>query len=184
MKKKLFGINALIAIFILLLGTSAEKPDMIYWDENYRLNWDDFEGQPAYSLKSISALTSSGIVHYNGCKDDKIIYSVRSYFERNESWVKEEARTAHHLAHEQIHFDITELYARKLRRALAQREFKCGQEEAFNQFVSTFIQQWQDEQHSYDGESRHSINKVAQHEWFYKIAMELSLLDEFKDKGH
>lgn len=169
------------AVLIIFSGSSSDKADMIYWSEDYRLSWDDFEGIPAYNFKSISALTSSGIVHYKGCKDGKITYKVQSYFEKNESWVKEEARTKHHLAHEQIHFDITELYARRLRKGLQKKSFKCGQEQDFEEYVRPFIEAWQAEQAAYDHTSKHSIAKSVQKEWFYKIATELAQLDEYKE---
>jgi len=182
MKKRTISVfAALLSVFLLLFGTSADSPEFIYWTEDYRLSWDDFKGNPAfYQRASISALTSSGIVHYKGCTDGKIIYKVRSYFEPYESWVKEEARTTHHLAHEQIHFDITELYARKLRKALQEKDFKCGEEFAFERMISKYIKEWQAEQQAYDHTSKHSLNKVAQKEWFYRIAMEISMLDDYK----
>jgi len=180
MKKTKNRWFVLLASLLLFVGTSSDEPDMIYWSEDYRLSWDDFAGIPVYNYKNISALTSSGIVHYKGCKDGKIIYKVQSYFERNESWVKEEALTPHHLVHEQIHFDITELYARRLRKALLKKSFNCGQEYDFEQFVKVFIEAWQKEQHEYDKTSKHSIAKSVQKEWYHKIANELKRLDAYK----
>ncbi len=181
MKKKINLWFLVLGALLVVLGTNSKDPDMIYWSEDYRLSWDDFEGIPAYHRTSVSALTASGIVHYKGCKDGKIIYKVRSYFEKNESWVKDEARTPHHLAHEQIHFDITELYARQLRKALLKKSFNCGQEADFEQFVKPFIQAWQAEQKAYDQTSRHSLAKSVQKEWFYKIAAELEQLEQYKE---
>lgn len=170
----------LIGLFILFTS-GKDTPDTIYWSENDRLEWDDFEGKPRHDYQGVSALTSSGIVHYKGCKDGKINYKVRAYFEKEESWVKEEAMTTHHLIHEQIHFDITELYARKLRKVLADRSFKCEEEAAFEECVKNFVDTWHNDQQSFDFHSRHSLNKSAQKEWFYRIEMELSLLSEYKE---
>ena len=175
------GIYVLMGIAAILLGTSTETPDIIYWDTDRRLSWSDFEGTPRYDYESISALTSSGIVHYKGCKNDKIIYKVRAYFEKKESWVKEEARTKHHLTHEQLHFDITELYARKLRKALADRQFSCGEEEEFEEFVSNFLENWQYDQRAFDIHTRHSLDKIRQREWFFRVGMEMSVFNDYKD---
>ncbi len=175
-----YSICILIGIFLLLIGTSSTDTEIIYWTEDYKLTWEDFEGSPRFEYQTISAITSSGIVHYKGCNDGQIIYKIQAYFEKNESWVKNEARTDHHLIHEQIHFDITELHARKLRKALADRSFKCGEEEAFEEFVSNFINNWQNDQQAYDILTYHSMDKKAQKEWYYKVAMELSLLDNYK----
>lgn len=176
-------ISLIVAsVLLLFIGTSSTTTDTIYWSEDYKLTWNDFKGQPNYNSKNISALSSSGIMHSKGCKDGKLIYEVLSYFEKKESWVKAEAYTNHHLKHEQIHFDITELYARKLREALTKQEFKCGQEAAFEYFVNTFIKDWHKLQHDYDYTSQHSINREVQAEWFQRIEIELLLLDEYRSR--
>ena len=171
-----------VSVLLLFIGTSTTTTDTIYWTEDYKLTWNDFKGQPDYNIKSISALSSSGLMHSKGCKEGKIIYEVLSYFEKKESWVKSEAYTTHHLKHEQIHFDITELYARKLRRALAEQDFKCGHEDAFEYFVNKFIEDWHQVQHNYDATSRHSINREVQEEWSQRIEIELLLLDEYRSR--
>jgi len=181
MKKKMVFLNVIVGIVILLFATSADSPEIIYWDKDYKLSWDDFEGQPRFDYESISALTSSGIVHYQGCKEGKIIYKVQAYFEKHESWVKDEARTNHHLRHEQLHFDITELNARKLRKALSNREFKCGEEAEFEVFVETVVSNWEEDQRAFDLNTRHSMDHEAQREWFYKIEAELEALEAFKE---
>ena len=180
MKKKHFGLLLMFATLFTLLSSNKDSADTIIWSEDYRLDWQDFKGQPRFEYQDISALTSSGIVHYKGCKEGKINYKVQAYFEKQESWVKEEARTEHHLIHEQIHFDITELYARKLRKLLADNDFKCGEEIEFEQAINNFIEIWHNEQKVFDLRTKHSLDKAAQKEWYYKIAMELSLLDDYK----
>ena len=178
MKKIFFGLYLFFGLFMILFASSAETDEVIYWSSDYRLTWNDFLGKPRFDYESISALTSSGIIHYNGCKDGKITFKVQAYFEKNESWVKEEALTDHHLIHEQIHFDITELAARRLRKSLKERKFKCGEEVEFEVFVNSFIDNWKLEQNAFDLMSRHSLDKEQQEVWFYKVAMELSLLEE------
>lgn len=172
------GVGFLCLVF--MTSSTNNTPDIIYWSENQQLQWKDFKGLPKYQYRDISAITSSGIVHYKGCKDGKINYKVQAYFEKKESWVKAEALTKHHLEHEQIHFDITELYARKLRKALSEREFLCGEEAAFEVFVSAVLENWELEQQAYDMMTHHSMDKEQQKEWYYKIAMELALLEDFK----
>ena len=82
-----------VSVLLLFIGTSTTTTDTIYWTEDYKLTWNDFKGQPDYNIKSISALSSSGLMHSKGCKEGKIIYEVLSYFEKKESWVKSEAYT-------------------------------------------------------------------------------------------
>ncbi len=181
MERTLQYIILLLGMLVLFTTTSTDTPDVIYWEAGHKLDWRDFEGAPRFDYKSISALTSSGIVHYKGCKEGEINYKVRAYFEKKESWVKREAMTEHHLRHEQLHFDITELYARKLRKALSERSFNCGQEAEFEAFVAAQLAGWQSEQKAYDMLTRHSMDKEKQKDWFYKVAMELSLLKNFSE---
>jgi len=179
---KSISISALLLSLVFLFSGNTNSTDIIYWSPDHRLTWNDFEGVPAYERHNVSAITSSGIVHYAGCKDGQIIYKVQAYFEKNESWVKSEARTEHHLSHEQIHFDITELYARRLRKALGDRRFKCGEEQAFEAFVGNFLENWETEQEAYDLITQHSLAPARQKEWYYKIAMELDLLSTYTEE--
>ncbi len=170
-------------LWFLFVNTSSDTPDIIYWNETNPLEWDDFKGYAKfdYSNRDISALTSSGIVHYRGCKDGRIIYKVRAYFEMKESWVKNEARTDYHLAHEQLHFDVTELHARKLRKLLSEQDFRCGEEEEFEQYIKKYLHNWEVTQQAYDFSTHHSLDKEKQKDWHHRIAFELSLLDEYKE---
>jgi hypothetical protein len=176
--------SAYLVLSAMLFTTmsSNTESDIIYWNDGRVLTWEDFQGDPRYDYHNISALTSSGIVHYRGCENGQIIYQVRAYFETKESWYKQEAHNNYILAHEQVHFDITELYARKLRKALDARKFACGEEAEFEAFVDNFLQGWENKQSTYDIITRHSLDKDKQLEWAYKIAGELSLLEDFEDE--
>jgi len=180
MNAKLFGFIVLVVSWGLFASVDSDS-DIIYWDGIDKLSWADFEADPDMSKDAFYALTSSGIIDYKGCKDGIITYKFRAYFEKDESWVKQEAITDYHLAHEQLHFDITELYARKLRKLLSNLEFKCGQEKDFERFVSATLENWYNEQRNYDIMTRHSLNKEQQREWQYRIKMELSLLDNYAE---
>ncbi len=180
--KWILGFTCLLSFVIT--GTSSDTPGIIYWSEGYKLTWEDFEGKPKfdYSNRNVSALTTSGLVHYRGCEDGNIIYRIRPYFEKKDSWVKDEARTEYHLAHEQLHFDVTELYARKLRKLLDKRNFKCGEEEEFERFINSYLNNWETAQQAYDFSTHHSMDKEKQQEWHHRINFEMSLLKEFESK--
>jgi len=164
------------------LFTGLTTSDVIYWSNDYRLTWDDFAGQPHFEKLDVSAITSSGIIHYEGCENDMLTCKVQAYFEKKESWVKDEAKTEYHLAHEQIHFDITELHTRKLRKALVDRQFKCEEKESFEAFVTAYIENWKNDQQTYDLLTHHSVDRKVQRAWYYKINMELSLLEDYAEE--
>ncbi len=179
----MLGLGILSFVF-LTFGTSTDTPDIIYWTDDAPLTWDDFQGNAKYDYRNrdISALTSSGILHYRGCKDGKIIYKVRAYFEKKESWFKEDAHTDYHLAHEQLHFDVTELFARKLRKQLDEQNFRCGEEESFENYIEQYLRNWEVTQQAYDFDTYHSVDKDKQKEWHHRIAFELSLLEDYKSE--
>jgi len=179
MRNLLFAA-AIILSGIFILSSNTASTDILYWTPDHRLTWDDFEGFPSYQQEEISALTASGIVHYKGCKDGFINYKVQAYFERKESWVKSEALTDHHLIHEQIHFDITEIHARKVRKALSQQKFRCGQENEFEIFVAKLTDDWQNDQRVYDEETKHSLDKESQAKWHKSVSEELRGLDAYE----
>lgn len=181
--RSLFG-GLLVLATMLFWGTSSTTTDVIYWTPDYKLTWEDFEGDPNYmhNYKDVSAMTVSGIVDYRGCEEGKIIYKIKSYFEKKYSWVKLAGRNDHTLEHEQIHFDITELYARKLRKELAERSFQCGQEVEFEKFVNDFLQGWQKMQEDYDVETGYSNRHDEQHEWIDKVREELKEYEEYRSK--
>ena len=177
--RKLLLASLVLSLGIFFFSSNTNSTDILYWNPDYRLTWNDFAGYPAVHQDHISAMTASGIVHYKGCNDGFINYKVQAYFERKESWVKVEALTDHHLTHEQIHFDITELYARKLRKALSERKFKCGEENQFEKFIAGYTDEWQRAQSDYDLETEHSLKPKEQEEWYHNINHELSQLEEY-----
>lgn len=177
----LFGI--LLLSTLLICGTNNNN-DIIYWTEDYKLDWDDFKASPRSDYQNLAALTSSGIAYYTGCEEGMLTYMIKSYFDKNESWVKPTAKNSHTLEHEQIHFDITELFARKLRKSLKQRSFKCYEDLEFKQFVDVFLTNWEVEQRLYDIHSSFSVNKKEQKVWLYKITSELHEHKAYKQHRH
>ncbi len=170
-------ICCLIAILAVFTFTNSayHAEELIIWNENDQLTLSDFKGQPDYGNPHIVALTASGIMHHTECHDGILKYDVKAYFDKRESWVKEEAKTAHHLKHEQVHFDITELYARKVMEALSHEEFFCGEEKRFNEFVDNLLTGWETDQVQYDVSTNYSNEYDEQRAWEFKIALELSM---------
>jgi hypothetical protein len=144
-----------------------------FWSPE-RLTWQDYQGEANYHLEDVAALTSSGIVSWKGCKNGKIDFEIRAYLDKKESWVKPEAYTSYHLSHEQGHFDITEIYARRLDVALKERAFDCGEEEEFEEFINLFLEDWQRTQKQYDLDSGFSTYPTQQAIWLEKIRNEIA----------
>jgi hypothetical protein len=102
--------------------------DTFHWIPRYKLKWDDYQGaapsdtgDPAYTACSIQ-------YEFSGVKDQHLrdlhVYCV---FDRVHSWASAEHVKDHSygyiLKHEQGHFDIAEIYARRLIAAFQRNSF-------------------------------------------------------------
>lgn len=176
-----FVIILIIAFssFSITLGLNgdvfAKVSDDVLWTAERPLQWADFQGAPDYENDFVKALTASSIRYSYGCENGYINYHIESVFKKSQSWVKEEARTTYHLSHEQLHFDITELYARKLRDVLDKEQFPCHRMYAFEQTIRQYLKEWRDEQTTYDKETFFSVKRDKQADWEFEVRLLLDV---------
>jgi predicted secreted Zn-dependent protease len=108
-------------------------------------------------------------------------FIVSNIFYPNQSRVKKSEQHRYELLeHEQLHFDISEVYARRLRKefALSRLNYfnlKKQSEKIFNVVYKTYIQRQKD----YENETDFSLNKQMQIVWKNTIKEELTFLKEF-----
>ncbi|MDP6909549.1 MAG: hypothetical protein QF371_08585, partial [Flavobacteriales bacterium] len=116
MRQILLTVSLFLA-FGKIVSAQAEKcRSCIEWQEERVLKWSDFKGKPN-KLSKNEALTDSGIAISLTCDDEHSEVKVESFFNPYKSWSKNHT-SDYLLEHEQLHFDITELFARKLRKQL------------------------------------------------------------------
>lgn len=173
-------ILSLILSFTTFLFTSTDPDDesmiRIEWKEGYKLNWADFQGAPLEG-KSYSAMTCSDLDVKSFKVDNQTQYKVTSSFMKKVSWTKSKSEKL--LAHEQVHFDITELHARLLRKALSDVDRKLSKQE-FKSLVDPVFAQWAEMEKNYDRETRHGLNKDKQAEWEAMVDRRIKALDAYK----
>ena len=178
-----------VCLFILIcfLATTAytqEEKDKIVWSEERPLTWEDFKAAP--NLQSpFHAETSSGISHSFSVKRSDVIldfeYEVNTYFRPHESWVKPGENTPYLLGHEQLHFNITELHARKLRKALEAYEIDDNFKQDLRNIYDSILKESEKMQHQFDAETRHSQNRDAEMAWRNLVRLELEQLKDFAE---
>ncbi len=158
------------------------KANEILWKKDIKLNWGNFQGIPD-TTSSHSASTSSGIDFSYIEQGIYISFDFSTYFDQSKSWSKIQDQTHRLLAHEQLHFDISELTARKIRRDCF--EFKT-ESKAFGAVVNivkdiytknNLLKKSLNQQ--YDLETEHGTIVEKQIEWEKKIALELKGLSKF-----
>ena len=143
--------------------------DVIYYQPNKRLQWQDFEGDAIKNHRA-AAITVSGFgykaeMKNSGGRGDLII-SVYCFFNKPKSWVKEGHTTPYILAHEQNHFDITylatNLFIEKLRGAtFTVNNINTLLPKIYNESCAV-MNRLQDD---YDGQTKNGQVKDAQQNW-------------------
>ena len=174
----------LVLLSFSLSGWAQMPEEKIFWDTSAPLKWENFEGVPNPD-NSFHANANSGISYSwsfkSSGKEVNFAYEVQSFFLPKGSWVKPGKTSAELLAHEQLHFDITELYARKLRKKL--KEFDPEKVKDIKQYLRDLYQTLETErkvmQEKYDLETGHSQQESRQQEWQKKVQAEMAALKEF-----
>ena len=173
------SISFIVAALILFASLAYKgEEDVLTWSNNRKLSWDDYKGKPQKRFAAASTVYSLGREVY----DDGAVIKARitAYFYCQDSWKKDDWISDEVLAHEQRHFDIVELFARRLRKQLGGMVFlnlKDAEKkvESMYQIVSKEMDLYQDK---YDTESDGSMNGDGQRKWNKKIAEELSELED------
>ena len=109
--------------FISLMNFSFVKDEFILWQENKKLKIQDFKADNKDTVKVnrqqfLGAISAIRIEYSSFQRNKNSVpdFSIKTYFDPNESWML--LKNDYVLQHEQIHFDLTELYARKMRKSV------------------------------------------------------------------
>lgn len=158
----------------------------ILWSEGRKLTWNDFKADkyPYGSISNAAAATYCGITFSTNrvTSFKKIRFFVTTVFETTKSWVSEEGRASDDvLLHEQKHFDLCEVYARRLYKELTEANLNMQTLAQSNDIYQKVFDEYNARQQSYDSETSHGINQQEQHRWNTMIADELAALSEYAD---
>ncbi|HEX2535036.1 MAG TPA: DUF922 domain-containing protein [Chitinophagaceae bacterium] len=144
-----------------------EDDIQIPWLNERRLTWDDFQCEPKRNTDAVASTSTSLGIAYQ-VKGGRLSYSVTCTFSKVKSWGL--LKTEYILAHEQAHFDITELHARRLHEALEAYDFsKRNYKADVAAIYERIVKEKEAMQAAYDGETDHSRNRKIQFEWLAKI---------------
>ncbi|MCT4630655.1 hypothetical protein [Winogradskyella sp.] len=167
---------------IYYIKTPKTYETQIEWSADRKLTWDDFKGKPdTLKYPNTLALTNSGFGYESGInmfKEGKIF--VRSVFNNYDSWVVPEGRNDYVLRHEQIHFDITEIYSRKLRKELADASITSDNVAKAKPIFERVFSEMERRQTRYDQETQRGDKKETQEHWEAVVELELAKYDLYK----
>lgn len=176
-------ISILILYFFLsvplLLIAQSRNEELLDWDANRRLTWADYKAKPDQDSDAAASTASVLAVSY-GISSAGFTYKIECRFSKTRSWGLH--KTDYILSHEQGHFDIAEIYARKLHQRMSAYRFnKNNYQKELNRIYNEVADEKAAFQQQYDRETRHSIDEIKQAEWLKKISRMLEELKEYAD---
>lgn len=164
--------------------------NLIVWKSERKLTYSDFNkyNVPIEVLKfntlgSVRAVTTSGIhtkviQYYFG----KIKYlAVRAVFLKDGSWFDKTDLSEYTLEHEQLHFDISEVFARKFKKHLLSKYNKPishNQLDAEYKLYTKMLGEFEDK---YDRETNFGTDETKQKDWNKRVSELLDELSEYED---
>ena len=156
-----------------------ESGDYLPWAYARPLTWEDFMCEPKRNSDAV-ALTSTALgISYN-VSSNQLHYEITCSFSKGKSWGL--LRTPYILAHEQGHFDITEIYARKLHKELLDYKFSRRTfRQDVNDIYDRVVKEKENFQLTYDALTDHSRNKTVQKEWLEKSEELLTETEPYSD---
>lgn len=152
--------------------TQHNTSDTLHWSKDRKLTWDDFQGVPDTTTIGRAATVSGFATKSRYTSDSTISVIISAVFYKERSWVKNEFRDSlATLKHEQGHFDITEVYARKATAAFKKYKYnRTTVNKDIDSIVNYFFDKMNEMQDLYDKQTTKPINYKKQKEWDKKIA--------------
>jgi hypothetical protein len=152
--------------------------DEILWSSKRKLIWADFKGIPDTSRTNVEALTSTKIeitenYELNGIPK----HILQCHFIKSKSWtiVNEEST----LSHEQLHFDIAEIFTRKIRKAFDSLNIKKIKDyQIYDNIYIFYGNKCETYQKLYDNQVY--FNNFQQQQWIKKVGLELARLKKYE----
>jgi hypothetical protein len=170
--------NCLVVASLSALSVYGQSA--LTWKEHPVLSWNDFQGRARRNTGEPSAVTDTGFRVQLECREGALDIRVEVEFYPGSSWVKAGRKSVELLRHEQGHFDITELYARKMRRAIREAHIGC-EEAAGRKIFQGLDREWGKEERRYDVETRDGTDLGREKEELERIARELGELSGYRD---
>ena len=153
----------------------SSAPAEFQWNEHNKLSWEDFRGDVRPETERSAAATHCGIGFKTkngpGNKPQVVVYNT---FYTGKSWVRPDARMPEILNHEQGHFDLCEIYTRRLRARMEQFDFSVADvRTALMNIYDEVSREYESRQQAYEEETVHGTNFTQQKRWHEMMLAEL-----------
>jgi len=189
MYKRTLMMNMRILLLVLLMSLFAQAQDnysnanVIEWTVGRKLNWNDFKGKvPAVTREAALSKCGFGYATNRVNRFEKVEFTVIARFYPDQSWVHPDKTSIRLLQHEQRHFDLCEIYARKLRKLFATEKWTGADMRKADKLYQDTYKELAEMQQKYDEETIHGLDTEKQNEWNETLAKQLNELAEFGKK--
>jgi hypothetical protein len=177
--------KAIVALLALgCLPALGQSPPDYTWPQHPRLTWDDFKGRPPKSVSYQSAQSDTGFKYQLACRNGLLDIDAAAFFSPGGSWVKPDSKTPELLSHEQGHFDMAELYALRLRKAIQDSKIGCGDTAKANaagkKIAGEFQRYWLDAEREYEEDTKYGTDLRKQDAASDRIAASLAAMSAYK----
>jgi len=158
----------LISVTVLLLSLNQFDNEKD-WNINSPLTWDDYQKPEKGSNNERSVSHTFCGERWVYKRSDSVSYNfkfkVKCVMVKNLSWVHPDYKTPELLHHEQLHFDLSEYFARQLLVAFQSAKYTSNFREEMKEVRHKVTLQRNDMQERYDNQTNHSKNKDMQAKW-------------------
>lgn len=155
-------------------GSSSRDHSSLEWGSP--IVFKDFKSRPDLADTAAARISVSIQLGYYPGRDGVMKFKAAGMMERNESWIKEQYKNVEILKHEQGHFDIAHIFAKKLEKNLKEKRFTAKDINIINAVYDNFLAMMNEVQVSYDEETHGGLNRGAQARWKKFIEGELKLV--------
>jgi len=190
---------AIRLLMLLLAAASVYAAAPIEWSKDVKLTQRDFRSKvPASAIDTAHSWVGLDVTWE--CREGDAQSHARAIFDPDQSWWRtgtssiwggineglsrsqlENRRTAAErdqdlLRHEQLHFDLTELSARKIRKQFEDLPRVCATPAGDGRISAAVVEiehAWTEEQSRYDKDTDHGANRVAQRRWELRVRRQL-----------
>lgn len=182
-RKEVILITFYLSFFFSTIVQAQNEKETIEWSKDKKLTWEDFQGKiPNNGSHNFLAMNFGKLEFDMKYMSSNLIkVSIRNIFDKTLSWSKSENHYL--LKHEQLHSDIREVYARKIRKDVSNYSYNSVRE--LNLYIEEVFLKWDSISNKteglYDEETEHSENEKKQEEWNIKIAQQLEELKEYSE---
>lgn len=167
-----------------ILREQMEPAGALSWSSTRRLSWRDFQGAPILSGDE-GAHTSYSLYSAARCVQDHFEFIAIAAILPAQSWVRpaivaDAGLSRATLQHEQTHFDLTESYARRMRKYFEELYDPCARSEGdLDAQAQRYVTTEATMQARYDEETSNGRLAQKQAEWDAEVVRQLASLGRY-----